>query len=87
MAEYLVEEFIDGGIECTLEEEVDKKISLLYDMCMLVKRRKGHDEREKAVRELLSSYETETQVNNAVRDIIVGNITLEQLLKRKGYLQ
>ena len=87
MAEYLVDEFIGGGIECTLDEQIDKKISLLYDMCMLVKRKKEHDDREKAVRQLLSSYTTETQVNNVIRDVVVGNITINQLLKRKGYLQ
>ena len=87
MAEYLVEEFLGGNCECTLEDQIDKKVSLLYDMCMLVKNRYRHDAREQAVRDLLASYETETQINNAVRDVILGNITLNQLLKRKGYLQ
>lgn len=87
MAEYLVEEFLDGTVECTLEDQVDKKVSLLYDLCVLYKRRNCADNREEAVRQLLSSYETERQIDNAVHDIIVGNYTLNDLLKRKGYLQ
>lgn len=87
MTEYLVDEFIDGDYECTFEEQVDKKVSLLYDMCILLKRRKGVDDREGAVRKLLSAYQSERQVDNAIHDIIVGNYTLNELLKRKGYLQ
>lgn len=87
MPEYLVEEFIDGAsVECTLEEQIDKKVSLLYDLCMLYKRRKGVDSREEAVRQLFSSYQNEMQIDNAVHDIIVGNCTLDDLLKRKGFL-
>jgi hypothetical protein len=87
MPEYLVDEFIDGtSVEYTLEDQIDKKVSLLYDLCMLCKRRKGVDKREEAVRELLASYQNETQMDNAVHDIIVGNCTLEELLKRKGYM-
>ncbi len=87
MREYLADEFIDGSCECTFEEQIDKKVSLLYDMCILLKRRKGVDNREEAVRKLLSSYQTEQQVDNAVHSVVVGNYTLNDLLKRKGYLQ
>lgn len=87
MPEYLVEEFIDGtSVECTIEEQIDKKVSLLYDLCMLYKRRNGVDKREQAVRELLASYQSEMQMDNAVHDIVVGNYTLNDLLKRKGYM-
>ena len=84
---YLVDEFIDDTCECPLEEQIDKKVSLLYDMCILFKRRKDTRERERAVRKMLASYETERQMDNAVHDVIVGNYTLNDLLKRKGYLQ
>lgn len=85
--EYLVEEFIGDNCECTLEEQIDKKVSFLYDMCMLCKH-KGHaDKREQAVRELLASYQSETQIDNVAHDLILGNYTLEDLLKRKGYIQ
>lgn len=86
MAEYLVDEFIDGACECTFEDQVDKKVSLLYDLCIL-SRRTNKAEYEQAVRQLLSSYQTERQMDNAVHDIIVGKCTLEDVLKRKGYLQ
>lgn len=85
--EYLVDEFIDANCECNFGEQVDKKVSLLYDMCILFKRQKDTRERERAVRKLLASYETERQMDNAVHDVIVGNCTLNDLLKRKGFLQ
>ena len=87
MKHYLTDEFIEGTCECTLEEQVDKKISLLYDMCILIKNRFNKDDREEAVRRLLFSYESETQIDNAVRDVIMRNYTLNDILKRKGYLQ
>ena len=87
MKEYLVDEFIGNTHECSLEEEVDKKVSLLYDLCVLCKKGKGKDTREQTVREMLGSCQTEAQMHNAVRDVILGDITLNQLLKRKGYLQ
>ena len=86
MPEYLVEEFIGSDCECTLEEQIDKKVSLLYDMCILIKRRAGIDDREEAVRKLLSSYQTEQQVDNVVHDVIIGNYTINDMLKRKGFL-
>lgn len=86
MAEYLVDEFLDGTCECTFEEQVDKKISLLYDMCIL-SRRISDAKQVQATRQLLSSYQTERQMDNAVHDIVVGKCTLEDVLKRKGYLQ
>ena len=84
--EYLTEEFLGENIECTLEEQIDKKVSLLYDLCVLTKHKKSTDGREAAVRELLSSYQNERQIDNTVHDIIVGNCTLNDILKRKGYL-
>lgn len=86
MAEYLVDEFINGNCECTIEEQIDKKVSLLYDMCILIKRRTTKDEREEALRKLLASYETEMQIDNAVRDVITCKYTLDDLLKAKGVM-
>ncbi len=84
---YLVDEFIGNAEPCTLEDQVDKKVSCLYDMCKLYRRGKNPDEREKVVREMLKSCTSETQINNAVHDVVVGKYTLNDLLKRKGYLQ
>ena len=84
---YLVDEFIGKSESCTLEDQVDKKVSLLYDLCKLYRRGKKPDDREKALRELLTSCKSETQIDNTVHDILVGDYTLNDLLKRKGYLQ
>jgi hypothetical protein len=85
--EYLVDEFIDDGYECTLAEQVDKKVSLLYDLCALCRRGRYADKRENAIRELLASYPSRTLMDNAMHDIVVGKCTVDQMLKRKGYLQ
>jgi hypothetical protein len=87
MKEYLVEEFIGGAEPYTIAEQVDKKISLLYDMCILTKRGTRCDKREELVKQWLLTYQTDTQIDNAVFDIIIGKCTLNELLKRKGYLQ
>ena len=87
MAEYLVDEFVgQTSKQYTLEEQVDKKISLLYDLCILHKRRHTYDDREEAVRKLLMSYGNELQMDNAVHNVIIGDETLNSVLKRKGYL-
>ena len=85
MPEYLVDEFIGGVDESTFEEQVDKKISLLYDMCIL-SRSISDAKRVQATHQLLASCQTERQMDNAVHDIVVGKCTLEDVLKRKGIL-
>lgn len=88
MPEYIVDEFIGINAEpTTYENEVEKKVSLLYDFCILHKRKfKQPDEREAAVRKLLHSYGSEVLMDNAVRNILIGNCTLNEALKRKGFL-
>lgn len=90
MLEYTSEEFLgfEDNTPTKYDEEVEKKISLLYDFCILHKRRyQTQDEREDAVREFLRSYNSEVLMDGAVRDILVGNCTLDEALKRKGFLQ
>ena len=89
MLEYNIDEFIgEEETPTTYENEVDKKISLLYDFCILHKRKyQRPDEREDAVREFLRSYGSPILLDNAVRNILVGNCELDETLKRKGYLQ
>lgn len=85
--EYNIDEFIGTeSTECTKDEVIDKKVSLLYDLCVLIGRKKHDDDREEAVRKLLASYSNEQQIDNAIHPIIVGNCTLNQTLKRKGYM-
>ncbi len=87
MKEYLADEFITGTDACTIDEQIDKKVSLLYDMCILYKRGKNADNREEMVRKLFASYQNEQQIDNTAHDLVVGNSTLNEILKRKGYLQ
>ena len=92
MAEYRIDEFL--GLEetfapLTLADEVDKKINLLYDLCILRRRKSkgGVDDLEEATRKLLLSCTSLISIDNTVHGIIVGKYTLDQLLKSRGYLQ
>ena len=89
MPEYNVDEFLGLNAEpTTYDDEVEKKVSLLYDFCILHKRKYAKpDERENAVREMLRSYGSGILMDNAVRDILVGKNKLDEELKRKGFLQ
>ena len=87
-ASYTVDEFI--GIETnrcnTLYFAVGKKISLLYDFCILCYKNGQNDVRENAVDKWLSTYQTETQLDNAIHPILVGDITLNDVLTQKGFM-
>lgn len=83
-AEYIADDFMGTQTEPTnIAIEVEKKVSLLYDLCVLRKRGFKADEREEAVRKLLLSYETPLRMDNAIHDVVVGNCTMNELLKRK----
>ena len=84
MPEYNVDEFIGLNAEpTTFEDEVDKKVSLLYDFCILHRRKyKKADEREDAVRKMLHSYGSTISMDNAVHDILVGRCKLEDKMKQ-----
>ena len=88
MPEYNVDEFLGINVEpTTYEDEVEKKVSLLYDFCILHKRRYAQaDEREEAVKALLRSYGSPIAMDNAVRDMLMGTQKLNDTLKRKGLL-
>ena len=92
MAKYKVDEFL--GIEeefvpIVLADEVDKKVDLLYDLCILrrTKAKGGVDDREDAVRKMLLDCTSLISIDNTVHGVIVGKYTLDQLLKSRGYLQ
>lgn len=92
MAKYKVDEFL--GIEeefvpIVLADEVDKKVDLLYDLCILrrTKAKGGVDDREEAVRKVLLDCTSLISIDNTVHGVIVGKYTLDQLLKSRGYLQ
>ena len=86
--EYNIDEFLGVNAEpTTFEDEVDKKVSLLYDFCILHRRKyKKADEREDAVRKMLYSYGTPIAMDNAVHDILVGKKNINDAIKRKEYL-
>ena len=91
MSEYIVDEFIGASVPTTYEDEVDKKVSLLYDFAklgeMYGKRIIRTDKREEALRKLLKSYGSSILMDNAVRGILMGESTVDDLLKRKGFLK
>lgn len=61
--------------------EVYDKIRCMRELGIL---RKG-DERKIPTRQMLLEMRSGIAMDNAIRDIIVGNYTLEELLTRKGY--
>lgn len=87
MKYYDISEFIQNSSENTIADAVDKKISLLYDFCILRRLRgKSYDDRETYVRQWLSTYKSEHHMTVALHNILVGNTTLNNVLKQKGYL-
>lgn len=82
-----IDDYVDPITE-PAEVVVDKKISLLYDLCILRTRKKDKciekDARESALREVLSHYCSETEINNAIHDVIFGNKSINQFLAQKG---
>lgn len=85
MKTYRIDEFISPGIKTTdtLEDVVDKKISLLYDFCIL-KRDKytKKDQREELVRTMLTECGTEQRITALLHDVLADRISLDELLKR-----
>ena len=76
--------FLDGilkrGIEHT--QEVHEKIHCLYQLYML----KGRpDKRESAVRKMLLACGGSISIDNAIHGVIVGNYTLNDILKSRGF--
>lgn len=89
MKHYQVNEFINGTPNFPVDNKhdiVDKKVSLLYDFYILRKHKKTPDARESAVREWLSTYATESQMTRALHNILVGDCTLNNTLKKRGYI-
>ncbi len=84
---YQVNDFIAPKQE-PISVVIDKKISILYDFGIL-KGTKVHihdDHRESVVREWLKQYKTERQLDVAVRDLIIEEVPLDTILKRKGLM-
>ena len=78
----------DDNVEpCTLGDIIDKKVSLLYDFCILKhKKFRKPDDREEAVRKLLSQYQSEYSMTKAIHPVVFGEYSLNELLRKKGVM-
>ena len=68
------------------EHLVDEKVNILYDFLVLKTHKGNPDAQEPAVRQMLTACEGESAMQRIVRDILVGNCTLAQMLQRKGVI-
>ena len=70
MHQYQTEDFLYEALPDPIDIAIDKKVNLLYDLCILRKTKKDRkmlaDEREAALREVLSEYTNEKQLDNAL---------------------
>ena len=82
---HTAEDFLCTKVE-PKEDIIEKKINMLYDMRILRKTPRSRDPREKAVRDVLASYQTEIGISNALHDIVRGDKSLRQFLVEKGAL-
>ena len=64
----------------TLHDAIDKKVSLLYDFDLLVKKH------EPQIRTLLSQCSNEYEMTRVLHDVLLGRVTLSQLLRKKGLM-
>lgn len=85
MKHYAVDDFIGGayvGATDTKKDLVEKKIALLHDFCLL----KKNDDREPLVKAVLDKCVDEYEMSRVLRDVLVGNTTLDAMLTRKGVM-
>lgn len=85
MHHYQTDEFLYDTLPDPMEIAVDKKVSLLYDLCILCKTKATPDSREAALREVLSQYGSERALTTALHDIVNGNKTIDTFLAQKCY--
>ena len=81
---YIVDEFLGKCEPSTMKEEVDKKIYLLRDF-QILKSIDKHNGRERATKKMLLTCTNKVQLDNIIRDLIMGKCTLNQMLERKGF--
>jgi hypothetical protein len=70
----------------TLDVLIEKKISLLYELCMLTMRKHKNDPREDAVRKILSRCTSGTQIDNALYGVVRYECTINDLIRAKGVI-
>ena len=86
MRHYQADEFIYETISDPVSVAVDKKVSLLYDLCILCKTKTSPDSRETALREVLSHYNSERALTTALHDVVLGNKSIDTFLAQKGLM-
>ena len=69
----------------TFEDIVEEQIDILYDFCILRRKKGKEDQREDTVRQMLLDCGNERRIEIVLHDVKVGNHTLNELLKMKGY--
>ena len=86
---YQVNEFIyDDLAPDPINVAIEKKINLLYEMCILRKTKNSSDIREGMLRKILSEYNSERALTVALHDVVFGKIPLDAFIKQKGgYVQ
>ena len=82
MKGYTIDDFTTNICTDTLSDLVDKKVSLLYDFLVLT----DEDEYETHVRTILSQCSNEREMSVLLHDVLMGHITLTQLLHEKGVM-
>jgi hypothetical protein len=62
---------------------VEKKISLLYELCALTMRKHKNDPREDAVRKILSQCTSGTQIDNVLYGVVRYECTIDDVIRKK----
>lgn len=83
MRHYQADDFIGETTPDPMNVAVDKKVSLLYQLCILCKDKKDPDAREDAVRKVLSQCTSERALTIALHDVVAGNKSINTFLAQK----
>lgn len=81
---YVASDFLARYTNDTIEDIIDKKVYLLYDFCLLTRRKRKPDPREATIRKLLADCGNESRMTITLRDVLIGRITLDDLIEKKG---
>ena len=72
----------------TFEEIVEEFVELCYDFHYLRhKKDEYHDPREDAVRKMFLACGNRNRIESALHDVHIGNYTLNELLRQRGFAQ
>ena len=85
MKQYKVEDFLCKSKPMKFQDEVEKKISILYDFCILRKCKKEPDVREELVRDLFLKCGSIDTVEGIIKDLQRELYTVNKLLKENNY--